>query len=61
VYDLVTSKLAAGREKDFEFAHALLAARLIRVDILLTRAALLPGPGSVSDRVIKWISGTASG
>jgi hypothetical protein len=61
VYDLVASKLAAGREKDFEFAHALLAARLIRVDILLTRATLLPGPGSVSDRVIKWISGTASG
>lgn len=39
--DLVISKLVAGREKDFEFATALLAANLVEVDILIKRSELL--------------------
>lgn len=54
-HDLVVSKLTAGREKDFEFARALLEAHLVDADLLLTRAAFLPGPAGVRERVIKWI------
>ena len=54
-HDLVVSKLVAGREKDFEFANALLAARLVDPGILLARAELLAGPLAIRDRVIKWI------
>jgi hypothetical protein len=59
-HDLVVSKLVAGREKDFEFAQALLAARLIRVDVLLARAELLPGPAAIRNRVVKWVNRAAS-
>jgi uncharacterized nucleotidyltransferase DUF6036 len=50
-HDLVVSKLVAGREKDFDFARALLSARLVQADILLVRAELLPA--AVRDRVIR--------
>ncbi|MBI4260435.1 MAG: hypothetical protein HY658_07700 [Actinobacteria bacterium] len=54
-HDLVVSKLVAGREKDFEFARALLDARLVRAETLLERAELLPPPVSRKRRVIRWI------
>jgi hypothetical protein len=41
-HDLVVSKLVAGREKDFEFAAALLSAGLVDADVLLSRAEMLP-------------------
>ncbi len=41
-HDLVASKLAAGREKDISFATSLLDARLVNINVLLERAALLP-------------------
>jgi hypothetical protein len=50
-HDLVVSKLVAGREKDFDFARALIIAGLIDIEILLARAALLPT--TVADRVTK--------
>jgi hypothetical protein len=50
-HDLVVSKLVAGREKDVDFASALIAAKLVNVDTLLKRAELLPGPGAVRRRV----------
>lgn len=50
-HDLVVSKLVAGREKDTNFATALIAAGLVDVDMLLERAQLLPGPGTVRKRV----------
>jgi hypothetical protein len=51
-HDLVVSKLVAGREKDLEFAVALIAAKLISVETLLERSAQLPGPGAVVSRVV---------
>lgn len=57
--DLVVSKLVAGREKDYRFAQALLAARLIDADDLSARAELLPGPRAIRRRVRRWIEGTA--
>jgi hypothetical protein len=50
-HDLVVSKLVAEREKDFDFARALIIAGLIDIEILLARAALLPT--TVADRVTK--------
>ena len=40
-HDLVISKLAAGREKDLRFAHALVDAHLVDVAVLLERVAML--------------------
>lgn len=53
-HDLVVSKLAARREKDFEFAGSLLDANLVNIDVLLKRAASLP---TSSARVIAWLQG----
>jgi hypothetical protein len=50
-HDLVVSKLVAGREKDVEFATALLSLELISVDTLVARADLLPTPGAIVSRV----------
>lgn len=58
-HDLVVSKLVAGREKDYEFARALLAARLVQADLLRARAELLPGIQATRRRVIEWLEGAA--
>ncbi len=50
-HDLVISKLVPGRDKDLEFASALIHADLVNVDVLLERADLLPSPRSVINRV----------
>jgi hypothetical protein len=50
-HDPVVSKLVAGREKDINFAAALITAKLVNVDTLLERAELLPSPGAVRKRV----------
>jgi hypothetical protein len=54
-HDLVVSKLVAGREKDFEFARALLEAGLVDPDVLCTRAELLPEVPGTKRRVIRWV------
>ena len=54
-HDLVVSKLAAGREKDFAFAHALIDAGLIDVHVLRTRAELLETIPAVRRRVVEWV------
>jgi len=41
-HDLILSKLAANRERDWEFAKEALAARLVDSSILLERAGDLP-------------------
>lgn len=50
-HDLVVAKLVAGREKDYEFAQALLLAGLVDTQILQARAELLPTPGAVVRRI----------
>ena len=49
------SKLAAGREKGFEFAAALLRAGLIDADVLSGRAETLDTVPGVRRRVAEWI------
>jgi hypothetical protein len=50
-HDLVVSKLVAERQKDTDFATALIAAGLVGPEILHERAAVLPLPGGVIRRV----------
>ena len=59
-HDLVVSKLVAGREKDFEFARALLAANLIDTRTLRDRATQLDGVPAAKRRVIEWIARTGT-
>lgn len=44
VHDLVLAKCVAGRERDWEFGRAAIAARLVQVDELLRRIDDLPEP-----------------
>ena len=50
-HDLVVSKLVAGRQKDIEFAKALLESGLISASLLVERAELLDMPRAVINRV----------
>ena len=54
-HDLVVSKLAAAREKDFEFAAALLRAGLVDADLLCDRADALETVPAVRHRIVEWI------
>ncbi len=61
-HDLVLSKLVANREKDIEFANAVIAARLVEVERLMNLATALPIPEGVRRRVratIRRVSGTS--
>ena len=50
-HDLVLSKLVANREKDIEFAEAVIAARLVELGRLIELVAALPAPEGVRRRV----------
>ncbi|HET6954893.1 MAG TPA: hypothetical protein VFI47_31315 [Acidimicrobiales bacterium] len=55
-HDLVASKLAAGREKDLEFAAALLREHIVDPGTLRERVTALPLAESSRRRVMTWIS-----
>ena len=59
-HDLVVAKLVANREKDREFATALIEADLVEVRTLLDRVEQLSQPGSVKDRTRSAIEHCAS-
>lgn len=52
-HDLVVAKLVAGREKDFDFATALLKHGLVDAQTLKSRAKLLERPDAVKARVLE--------
>ncbi|MFV1961245.1 MAG: DUF6036 family nucleotidyltransferase [Acidimicrobiia bacterium] len=54
-HDLVIAKLVAGREKDFDFAAALLERGQVEAATLLLRAEDLPVPGAVQRRIRNFI------
>lgn len=54
-HDCVAAKLAAGREKDFAFARALLAERLIDSAVLIERIKGLPIEGRRKDNLVSWV------
>ncbi|MDP9346960.1 MAG: hypothetical protein M3P44_14855 [Actinomycetota bacterium] len=51
VHDLVLSKCAAGRDRDWAYAREALRASIVRGDVLLERVALLPVVDEVRDHV----------
>jgi hypothetical protein len=55
-HDLVVAKLAAGREKDQEFADALLTAGLVDPTILLLRITQLPLAPSRQELLAAWVT-----
>ncbi|MFP3882642.1 MAG: DUF6036 family nucleotidyltransferase [Actinomycetota bacterium] len=54
-HDLVLAKLVAGREKDREFADALIGRGLVDPEILLERVETLPVVGAIKRRVRTFI------
>jgi hypothetical protein len=55
-HDCVLAKLAAGREKDYAFAGALVDAGLIDVKTLAARLPTLPADPRVKTRIEGWIT-----
>jgi hypothetical protein len=55
-HDLVVSKLVAYREKDLEFAAALISASLVDAQVLHERINLLPVSDSHRERLHEWIA-----
>lgn len=60
-HDLVASKLAAWREKDLEFAAALISAGLVDSRLLCERIVLLPVSDSDRHRLRGWVTAAADG
>jgi len=58
-HDLVVAKLVTNREKDREFATALIGAQLVDVRTLLDRVALLDRPEAVRARVRRAVESCA--
>lgn len=56
-HDLVLSKCAAGRDRDWEFAHEALSHGLVDADELQRRAADLPLPPAALGRVKRGLAG----
>lgn len=55
-HDCVLAKLAAGREKDYAFATALVTANLVDPTILANRLDTLPADPRVTQRIRNWLS-----
>ncbi len=61
LHDLAASKLAAGRDKDFNYVSVLIEHDLIDTHKLLRRVAKLPVPQEDRRRLRAWIGAVASG
>jgi hypothetical protein len=55
IHDLVISKLFAGREKDYEYAEALITAHLVDVAVLNERAQTCDVPPAQTRRVVRFL------
>jgi hypothetical protein len=56
-HDCVTSKLVAGRAKDYEFAAALVKAGLIKLDVLARRVEQLDIDAVRREEMATWLAG----
>lgn len=59
IHDLVVAKLVAGRQKDYEYALALLQAGMVDRAVLEERLAVLEVVGAVRRRIARWIRANA--
>lgn len=57
VHDLVLSKCAAGRDRDWEYAAEAVTAAIVQADVLLARVPDLPVAGDVRDHVDEMLRG----
>jgi hypothetical protein len=58
LHDLCTSKLIAGREKDFEYVATALDSRLVAADTLATRLLEVPDVDPrVREKAVRWLAG----
>ena len=60
-HDLVVAKLVAGREKDYDFAKALVGARLIETNLLRERTLQLPVVEGIRRRILSWLDRLVAG
>lgn len=56
-HDLAASKLAAGREKDWDFVGTMLQHDIVQRDVLCERIAILPVDGMHRSRLLSWVNG----
>lgn len=54
-HDLIVSKLAAGRSKDFEFCEAAFRAGLVEPTIVAERIRSTEIPGPARDQLLSWV------
>jgi hypothetical protein len=59
-HDCVAAKLVAGREKDFEFAAALLREELVDAATIIERIEALPVPSSQKQLLSSWVRARAA-
>lgn len=59
-HDLAASKLAAGREKDWQFVDLMLQHEIVDPATLQARIAMLPVPSAISERLKNWVAAKAS-
>lgn len=59
VHDLAASKLAAGRDKDFDYVTVLIRHDYVKTHTLLRRVARLPVDDEVRERLRTWIGAVA--
>ena len=59
-HDLILSKCAAGRERDWEYVEGAVAHRLVRLGVLRARIADLPIEQSEQDRISEMLEGIAA-
>jgi hypothetical protein len=59
IHDLAASKLAAGRDKDFDYVTVLITHDYVDTQKLLRRVARLPIGEAVSERLRSWVGAVA--
>ena len=60
IHDLAASKLAAGRDKDFDYVSVLIEHDYVDTHKLLRRLTQLPIPADVRERLRRWTSAVAA-
>jgi hypothetical protein len=60
-HDCVVAKLVAGREKDLDFATALIREGKVHVDLLIERARTLDVDHRILNRILAWLAAFSAG
>ena len=55
LHDLAASKLAAGRDKDFDYVSVLIDRQYVKVRVMARRVSSLPVSSEIRERLGKWL------